>query len=120
MSRPFELDLGDVRADRGGEWIAADDDNAAERGLPEQQRREQAGRLVDAQVLDVVDDEHASLRVERLRERPGHAAQGAFGTRAERAGAIAGMAVDDRARNPERGRELGEQPRLSRAECAVQ
>jgi len=112
--------LGDRGTDCSGERIATDDHDAAQRGLPEQQRREQARRLVDAEVLDVVDHEHARLHCQRLRERAGDAAKRAFGARAKRGRAVAGMALDHGARRAERGGELCDEPRLARSERPVQ
>jgi hypothetical protein len=115
-----ELDLGDRGADRGRERIAADHDHAAERRRAEQERREQARGLVGAEVLDVVDHEHARLLRERLRERARHAAERTLGARAQRRRAIAWMTVDDRARPAQPGSELADEPRLPGAQRTVE
>ncbi len=80
-----QLDLGDRGADRGGERIAADHDDPPERAVGSRSSGASAGswpRRVRSG--DVVDHEHARPLRERLRERAGHAAQGALGPRAER------------------------------------
>src|SRR5687767_13159544 len=78
-----QLVLRDLCTDGRRQRITTDDDDATECRLTEQQRRQQIRRLVDAQVLDVVDDEDACLRRQRLRERSGYAAQRALGTRSQ-------------------------------------
>jgi hypothetical protein len=114
-----QLDLGDRSANSGRQWIAAHDNDATERGLSEKQRRQEVCRFVDPQVLDVIDDEHAGLRGQRLGQRARNAAQGPFGAGAQRAGPIARMALDDRALGTEHGCQLGHEPRLAGPECAV-
>ena len=114
-----QLDLRDRIADCR-QRIAPDDDDPAERGLPEQQRREQRGGLVGGQMLDVVDHEDARVLRQRRGERSRHAPQRPLGARAHGRGAIAGEALDDRERHAERRRELGDEPRLAGAMRAVQ
>ena len=116
---PGELDLRDRGADRGRERITAHDDHASERGRPEQQRPEQARRLVGPQVLDVIDHEHARLIHEGLRQRAGRAAQRSLGARPQRHGTITREALDHRARDAEPGGELADQPALAGAERAM-
>ena len=71
-------------------------------------------------MLDVIDDEHARLRGQRLGKRAGNAAKCAFSPRAERTGPVPRMALDHGALRTQRGRELGHEPGLAGAERAMQ
>jgi hypothetical protein len=119
-AQAMELDLRDRGADRGGERIAPDHDDPAQRGRSEQERREEAGRLVGAQVLDVIDHQHARLLRERLGERARDAAQGAFGARPQCRCPIARVTFDQGAGCSHARCELSDQPGLARPQRAVQ
>src|SRR5664279_4967890 len=71
-------------------------------------------------MLDVIDDQHARRVREDLSERAGHAAQCAFGPRAQRGRTIAEVAFDQRAWCTKRRRELRDEPALAGSEWAMQ
>ena len=109
----MELDFGDRRADGRRQRITPNDHDATKRGGPEQERRQQVRRFIDAQVLDVIDDEHARLSSERLRQASRHAAQCTLCTCTESGRTIPRMALDHGARRTERRRELADESRLA-------
>ena len=88
MSSPGSSSSAIVRADRRGERIAADDDTRPSAVGPSSSGDSKARRLVDAQVLDVVDHEHARLlpRASARASRARSAARAPHATAARRRG----------------------------------